>query len=55
MNRIKVKCPAKINLTLKVLPVNKETGFHPIESIMQAVNLFDFLTQKEKQLFHLTP
>lgn len=40
---IKIQCPAKINLSLKV--VNKrEDGFHNIESIMQAINLFDYLT-----------
>ena len=42
MKTIKVQCPAKINLTLKV--VNKrEDGFHNIESIMQAINLYDYL------------
>ncbi len=40
---IKIQCPAKINLTLKVL--NKRTdGFHNIDSIMQTINLFDYLT-----------
>jgi len=46
MKEIKVKCPAKINLTLKVFPIDCSTGFHPIESIMQAINLFDILTIK---------
>ena len=45
---IKVKCPAKINLDLKVFPVNK-TGFHPIKSIMQTINLFDFITINLKE------
>lgn len=40
---IKVKCPAKINLDLKVLPI-REDGFHSIKSIMQAIDLFDYLT-----------
>jgi len=40
---IKVKCPAKINLTLKVGKVRPD-GFHPIESIMQTINLYDYLT-----------
>lgn len=44
-NRIKVKCPAKINLDLRVYP-RDNSGFHPIKSIMQAINLFDFLTIK---------
>lgn len=42
---IKIKCPAKINLDLKVFPLDK-SGFHPIKSIMQAISLFDFLTIK---------
>lgn len=43
MNTIKVKCPAKINLTLEI--VNKrEDGFHNIKSIMQMINLYDYLT-----------
>ena len=43
MNTIKVKCPAKINLTLEV--VNKrEDGFHNIKSIMQMISLYDYLT-----------
>lgn len=42
-NVIKIKCPAKINLTLEI--VNKrEDGFHNIKSIMQMINLYDFLT-----------
>lgn len=43
MKTIKIKCPAKINLDLKVYPINDD-GFHPIKSIMQTINLFDFLT-----------
>ncbi|MBD5401228.1 4-(cytidine 5'-diphospho)-2-C-methyl-D-erythritol kinase [bacterium] len=43
MPSIKIQCPAKINLTLKVIN-KREDGFHNIESIMQAINLFDFLT-----------
>lgn len=46
MKEIKIKCPAKINLDLRVYPVDKQTGFHPIKSIMQAINLFDYLTIK---------
>ena len=43
MNTIKVKCPAKINLTLEV--VNKrEDGFHNIKSIMQMISFYDYLT-----------
>ena len=42
-NSVKVKCPAKINLTLEI--VNKrEDGFHNIKSIMQMISLYDYLT-----------
>ena len=43
MKQIKIQCPAKINLTLKVLD-KREDGFHNIESVMQTINLFDYLT-----------
>ena len=43
--QIKVKAPAKINLTLEVLD-KREDGFHNIKSIMQAINLYDYLTFK---------
>lgn len=45
---MKVKCPAKINLTLEILN-KREDGFHNIQSIMQTIDLFDILTiQVEK-------
>lgn len=45
MKSIRIKCPAKINLTLEV--VNKrEDGFHNIKSIMQLVSLYDYLNIK---------
>lgn len=40
---IKVKCPAKINLTLEVLD-KRPDGFHNIQSVMQTISLFDVLT-----------
>ena len=40
---IKVKTPAKINLVLEILG-KRPDGFHEIQSIMQAVSLFDVLT-----------
>ena len=43
MRQIKVQCPAKINLTLKIIG-KREDGFHNIESIMQTINLYDYLT-----------
>lgn len=46
--KIRIKCPAKINLTLEI--VNKrDDGFHNIKSIMQLINLYDFLTIKIKK------
>ena len=47
MKSIKIKTPAKINLTLEVLG-KRNDGFHEIQSIMQAINLYDFLTIKIK-------
>lgn len=43
MKEIKVKAPAKINLTLEVLN-RREDGYHDIRSIMQTINLYDYLT-----------
>lgn len=43
MKSVKIQCPAKINLDLKV--VNKrEDGFHNIKSVMQTISLYDYLT-----------
>lgn len=45
MKNIKIKCPAKINLTLEI--VNKRPdGFHNIKSVMQMINLYDFIDIK---------
>ena len=43
MKKIKVRCPAKINLTLEVLN-KRDDGFHNIKSIMQTISLYDYLT-----------
>jgi len=43
MKNIKIKCPAKLNLTLEVVN-RREDGFHNINSIMQLINLYDYLT-----------
>ena len=43
MKKIKVAAPAKINLTLEVLD-KREDGFHNIKSVMQAIDLYDYLT-----------
>ena len=43
MPKIKVQCPAKINQTLKITG-KRSDGFHNIESIMQTISLYDYLT-----------
>lgn len=43
MKTIKVKTPAKINLTLEILK-KRQDGYHNIKSVMQAVSLYDFIT-----------
>ena len=43
MEKIKIKCPAKLNLTLEVVN-RRPDGFHNIKSIMQMINLYDYLT-----------
>lgn len=48
MREIKIKCPAKINLTLEI--VNKRPdGFHNIKSVMQTVDLYDYLHIKTQE------
>lgn len=41
--KIRVQCPAKINLDLKILG-RRPDGFHNIESRMQTISLYDYLT-----------
>ncbi len=43
MKKIKIKAPCKINLNLKITGT-LEGNFHALESIMQTVNLCDYLT-----------
>lgn len=45
MKQIKVRTPAKVNLTLEVLN-RREDGFHNIQSIMQTISLYDYLIFK---------
>lgn len=45
LNTIKIQCPAKINLTLKIIG-KRDDGFHNLDSIMQTISLFDYLTIK---------
>ena len=39
---IKIKAPAKVNLTLEVLG-KRPDGFHEIRSVLQAIDLYDTL------------
>lgn len=41
--RLKVKTPAKVNLTLDVLGLRSD-GYHEIASVMQTISLYDYLT-----------
>lgn len=43
MNRIAIRCPAKINLTLDILG-KRPDGYHLMEMVMQSVSLCDTLT-----------
>ena len=40
---MKIQCPAKINLDLKITS-KREDGFHNLESVMQTISLYDYLT-----------
>lgn len=44
--RITVRAPAKINLVLSVGPVRPD-GYHPLETVYQAVSLYDDVTVSE--------
>lgn len=45
MNRIKVRTPAKVNLSLEILG-KLEGGYHELASVMQTIDLYDYLTIK---------
>ena len=47
MKKVKVKIPAKINLTLDVLG-NKD-GYHEIESLVASVNVYDTVTIRKRR------
>lgn len=57
MKSIKVQCPAKINLNLKVTG-KRDDGFHNIESVMQTISLYDYLSismiESEKNIISLS-
>ncbi|MFW6163403.1 MAG: 4-(cytidine 5'-diphospho)-2-C-methyl-D-erythritol kinase [Planctomycetota bacterium] len=45
---IRVRCPAKLNLFLEVVR-RREDGYHDIETVMQAVDLFDDLAIEARE------
>ena len=57
MKTVKVQCPAKINLDLKVIN-KRDDGFHNIESVMQTISLYDYLTisieQSDENIIYLS-
>ncbi len=52
MDKISLKAPAKINLYLKVLG-RREDGYHEIESLMQAIDLYDEITIEKSDILEL--
>jgi len=42
MRSTRISCPAKINLNLKIQS-QREDGFHDIESVMQTIDLYDYI------------
>lgn len=46
MKKVRVKIPAKINLTLDVVGV--KDGYHEISSLVTGVNLYDYITVKKR-------
>ncbi len=46
--KVKVKAPAKINLSLDVLR-RRSDGYHDVSMVMQAVSLYDYITVEETE------
>lgn len=51
---LKLKAPAKVNLTLEVLG-RRPDGYHEIGSIIQAIGLYDVLTMEPAQGLEVEP
>ncbi len=45
---IRLRCPAKVNLFLKVL-AERNDGYHEVQNVMQTIRLFDELTVRTKK------
>ena len=48
MDKVTIKCPGKINLSLDVVGV-REDGYHLLKTIMQNISLFDEVTVKKTE------
>ena len=53
MEKISLKAPAKINLYLKVLG-KRDDGYHEIESLMQAIDIYDQITLGRSDVIEMT-
>ena len=48
MRKVKVKIPAKINITLDVLDKTPD-GFHDLKSLVASINIYDKITLKKRK------
>ena len=53
MEKISVKAPAKINLYLRVFG-KRDDGFHEIETLMQAIDLYDEISLEKSDILELS-
>ena len=53
LSRVTVRVPAKVNLALKVGALGKD-GFHPLETVFQAVDLYDEVTAEAAEAMSLS-
>ena len=53
MNKITEKAPAKLNFTLEVTN-KRDDNYHNIFSIMQTVDLYDYITVKPSKNFEIS-
>lgn len=47
-NSIRLRCPAKVNLFLKVLG-KRNDGYHDVQNVMQTISLFDELSARKQK------
>ncbi len=51
MKKVKIKTPAKINLTLDVIGLNG--GYHDICSLVSSIDIYDYITVKQRSDFNI--